>query len=100
MPASPNTPMRNPVANAEAMILTRLLPSKMAPISRSFFSYRRLIMRARRSPFRSSWCMSGREAAVNAVSEPEKKAERISRTAMALREINMVASQPLSVGDG
>jgi hypothetical protein len=33
--------------------------------------------------------MRGREAAVNAVSEPEKNADKIRRTPMALRETSM-----------
>jgi hypothetical protein len=36
--------------------------------------------------------MSGLDAAVNAVSEPEKKAEKISRMKMTLKETNMAVS--------
>ena len=45
-------------------MLTTLLPSRMAPISRSRASRSRLTMAARRSPAPSSACMRAREAAV------------------------------------
>ena len=67
------------MASAEARMLTRLLPSRRAPISRSRSWIRRLTMPARRSPDFSSASMRAREAAVSAVSEPEKKADRTTR---------------------
>ena len=88
-PASPKSAIMDPVANAEAVMFTTLLPSRIAPISRPFLWCRRLTIRARRLPLLSIWCMRGREAAVNAVSEPEKNADKIRRTPMALRETSM-----------
>ena len=54
-------------------MLTALLPSRIAPISRSRSPVSRSTARARLSPAPARWCMRGREAAVRAVSEPEKK---------------------------
>ena len=54
-------------------MLTALLPSRMAPISRSRSFVSRSTARARLSPAPARWCMRGREAAVSAVSDPEKK---------------------------
>ncbi len=56
-------------------MLSRLLPMRSAPISLSRFSINRLTTPARSSPLVSCVCMRAREAAVSAVSEPEKKAE-------------------------
>ena len=49
-------------------MLTRLFPTKIAPIRRSFFSRRLLTVAARAWPSCSSWCMRARLAAVIAVS--------------------------------
>ena len=54
-------------------MLTALLPSSSAPISRSRASSRRLTMAARRLPCFSSRSMRAREDAVSAVSLPAKK---------------------------
>ena len=88
-PASPYSAISRLVASAEARMLTRLLPSRMEPMKRSWCACRRLTTCARRLPWRARWCITGREAAVNAVSEPEKKADRISRTPMAPRVASM-----------
>jgi len=64
------------------MILTRLLPSRMPPISRSFRPSSASTTAARRSPCFASECIRGREAAVRAVSEPEKNADNTSKTKM------------------
>ena len=72
-------------------MLTRLLPSRMVPISRSVLRRRRLTSAARLSPFCSSWCIIGREAAVNAVSEPEKNADIVISKTMMARVTYMVS---------
>ncbi len=64
-------------------MLTMLLPIRMPPIRRSCWACRRLTVRARLLPSLASWCMRGREAAVSAVSEPEKKPEHASRKKIA-----------------
>ena len=66
---------RTPVASEEAAMLTALLPSSRAPISRSRVGIRRLTMAARRLPFFSSRSMRARDDAISAVSLPGKKNE-------------------------
>src|SRR3972149_2635790 len=83
MPSSPNQINRMPAANDEAAILARLLPSRIAPIRRSGFSKRRLAIAARLSPPLSSAARRAAEAAVSAVSLPEKKKEATRQTKIA-----------------
>src|SRR5665213_1216473 len=64
-------------------MLATLLPRSSAPISRSRSWIRRPTMPARRSPAFSSCSMRALEAAVTAVSEPEKKPEMAISTMIA-----------------
>src|SRR3546814_767636 len=73
------------VASAEARMLTRLLPNSSAPIRCSRSCQRRFTSAARRLPSCARVCMRGREAAVIAVSDPEKKAENTSSARMPAR---------------
>ena len=82
-PESPKIDNSTLVASAEARMLTRLLPISSAPISRSRRSMSVLTVPARRSPLISSECMRARDAAVSAVSEPEKNPDKPMRTRMA-----------------
>src|SRR5947199_1633143 len=77
-------------------MLTRMLPSRMAPITRSIWPRSRLTIPARRSPRCSSSCRRGREAAVSAVSEPAKKAQATSSRMMAI--IVSIMAAPLLGG--
>ena len=60
--------------------MTSVLPSSIAPISRSRSAQQAVDAAARGSPCFSSACMRAREAAVSAVSEPEKSAESRMQT--------------------
>ncbi len=64
-------------------MLTKVLPSRSAPISFSRSMTSALTWAAARLPSFSSWCILPRETAVSAVSEPAKNADTTSRTAMA-----------------
>ena len=64
------------MASDEATMLTALLPSSSAPISRSRAASSRLTMPALRLPFFSSRSMLARDDAVSAVSLPAKKERR------------------------
>ena len=66
-------------------MLTRLLPSRIAPMSRSRSSVRSSTIFARLFPSSARRCMRARDAAVSAVSEPEKKPEKSSSNTMAPR---------------
>tara|TARA_B110000881_G_C18183022_1_gene321039 strand:+ start:31 stop:306 length:276 start_codon:yes stop_codon:yes gene_type:complete len=90
MPASPKDPISKLVASAEAKILTKLLPIKIAPMSIPSRFWSLFTVFARLFPLDSSWCISGREATVSAVSEPEKKADKINNTPIATRDIIMM----------
>src|SRR5690606_35815071 len=70
------------VAMEDARILARLLPIRSAPISRSRRLMRRWTNPARSSPLCSSVCIRARDAAVSAVSDPEKNAERMTQSRM------------------
>src|SRR3984893_11485401 len=70
------------VVNADAPILTSVLPRSVVPISRSRLASNRLTRAARRSPFFSKPCMRAREAAVSAVSEAAKNADRATNKRM------------------
>src|SRR5690554_551632 len=76
-------------------MFTRLLPRRMAPINRSLRSHRVCTASARLSPWFNRRCIRGRDAAVSAVSEPEKKPERIIKTRMAM----VVRMSALSIVD-
>jgi len=79
MPVAPNMEMNTLVAIDVARMLTRLLPSRIAPINLSRSRISRFTRRALRSPSLSSLCMRAFDVAVSAVSEPEKKADINSR---------------------
>src|SRR5665213_2708949 len=64
-------------------MLATLLPRSSAPISRSRSWINRPTMPARRSPAFSSCSMRALEAAVTAVSEPEKNPEMATSTMIA-----------------
>src|SRR5882672_9718764 len=76
-----------PVASAEAAILTALLPSSSAPISRSRLLSRALTIAARRFPCFSSRAMLARDEAVSAVSLPAKNADNSRQAKTITREI-------------
>ena len=79
-PLSPNTRVSKAVASEVARMLTRLLPRRTDPISRSLSS---VMASARSAPWLPlSACARSlpREAAVSAVSEPEKKPDSTSRS--------------------
>ena len=76
-PPPPNKFVNKAVVKTEAKILTRLLPSKIPPKSRSRIFRSFVTIVARLSPSFSIVCMRTREAAVKAVSELEKKPEHI-----------------------
>src|SRR6185437_9108898 len=98
MPAEPNQVSSTPVASEEAAMLTALLPSKSAPISRSRLASRRLTMPARRSPCFSSRAMLARDDAVNAVSLPAKKAD--SRRQITTTTSDIQSAAVMGSGDG
>jgi hypothetical protein len=78
-PVSPNNCRKAVVASDDARILTRLLPSRMPPISRSGCSFSFSTRPAFWLPRRWSSCSRARDDVVSAVSEPEKKADRMIR---------------------
>ena len=81
-PLSPNRRVNSAVARDAAKMFTRLLPSRTEPISRSLSSVIRKARSAPADPL-SAWTRSlPRDAAVSAVSEPEKNPERTSRNKM------------------
>ena len=71
------------VAKAEARILTKLLPSKIAPIKASFLFNKSIATLEFFLPFMPRPVNLLRVLAVSAVSEPEKNAENAKRTIMA-----------------
>ena len=75
-PASPVQEINKLVANDDAKIFTRLLPSNIDPInlSRKFNNCKTIV--AFLFPPASKCVSLGLEAAVNAVSDPLKKAEK------------------------
>src|SRR5690625_982735 len=75
------------------MMLTRLLPSRIEPISRSLSSVSVSTRSAPRDPCPASWCMVARFAAVRAVSEAEKKADNASRATIRARLQRIMASE-------
>ncbi len=95
-PLSPNSRTSTTVASAEAEMLTTLLPSSSAPISRSRMSVSFSTVLARLLPRRSSSLMRAREVAVRAVSEPEKNADINNMPKMAAMEIQISALIVLS----
>src|ERR1700685_1595353 len=82
------------VAKDEAAILTTWPPSSIAPIRRPRARIRRLTRLALGLPSISRACMRAREAAVSAVSAPEKNADanRLANTIRASTVRDMVAS--------
>src|SRR5450631_388086 len=70
------------VVNADAPILTSVLPRSVVPISRSRLASSRLTRAARLSPFFSKPCIRAREAAVSAVSDAAKNADRATQRRM------------------
>ena len=78
-PVSPNSRRKTLVASTEAKILTRLLPSKIAPNSLSCWSRRYATHPARREPSCCRRNMRARLVAVSAVSEPDKNADNMSK---------------------
>src|SRR5580704_10912941 len=81
-PLSPTSETRMLVVKADEPILTSVLPSKHAPIIRFRLDRSRLTTAARRSPLFSSACMRARDAAVSAVSEAAKNAEKARQMRM------------------
>ena len=94
-PASPKILIKTLVASADAKMFTRLLPSSNAPIMRSFFSRILLTRLARLSPSCSNACKRTRDAAVRAVSEPEKNPDKTNRMKIAAIAMISVSSMLL-----
>ena len=84
-PASPVQDINKLVANDEANMLTRLLPKRIEPInlSRRFNNCKTIVSFLLQ--LASKWVSLGLEAAVNAVSEPLKKAEKIIKIRTTIR---------------
>ena len=80
-PPSPTSVSRSEVASDVARMLTRLLPNRIAPISRSLSSVRVSANFAPREPSSAIRRKRARLAAVSAVSEPEKPALNMSSRA-------------------
>ena len=70
------------MAIAVANVLTKLLPSKSVPINLSFLFFKKLTILALKLFSFSNWYIFGLDAAVKAVSEPEKNADIISKKIM------------------
>ena len=75
-PLSPVSEIAADVAIEDASTFTALLPTRIAPISRSLFLRSFSTIWARLRPLRASWRMRASDAAVRAVSALEKKADR------------------------
>jgi hypothetical protein len=86
-PASPNRFRSTAVTSEDEAMFTKVLPSRTAPTIRSRFRNNQFTWRARFSPSFSSWNMRAREAAVRAVSDPEKKAENSINSTITTNEI-------------
>ena len=82
-PLSPNRRVKSAVVKEVAKILTKLLPSNTDPINRSLSSVMAKARCAPRDPLSACVRNFPRDAAVRAVSEPEKNAEKTSRANMA-----------------
>ena len=85
-PVFPNNLIKRLVASAEAKILTRLLPNKIAPIKDSFLFNYSIATLALVFPFILRPVSLLLVLAVNAVSDPEKNAERTSRIMIAINK--------------
>ena len=70
------------VVSAVAKMLTKLLPKSTDPISRSLSSVIRNARAAPVDPLSARLFSFARDAAVSAVSDPEKKADKTSNTKM------------------
>ena len=81
-PPSPNSEMATLVAKAEPRTLTALLPIRIDPISPSRSARNASTVRARSLPLLANWRIRASDAAVNAVSALEKKAEAIISSTM------------------
>ena len=94
---SPKLRASNAVVRDVARIFTRLLPKRTDPIRRSLSSVTSRARCAPRDPLSACARNFPREAAVRAVSLPEKNPERISRAAIADTEIQNSASKRRAV---
>ena len=82
-PTSPNQTRNTLVASDDARMLTALLPSSSAPISRSRAASSRLTMPALGLPSCASRSIVARDDAVSAVSLPAKKNDSSRQRRMA-----------------
>ena len=79
-PILPNARVARTVANAEALMFTRLFPIRIATSMRDGFSLSCCKDWAPGRPASASASARARDSAIKAVSDPEKNAERHSRT--------------------
>ena len=79
-PLSPNARVNKAVASDVARIFTKLLPNKTEPIRRSLSSVMSKARCAPRDPLSACVRNFPREAAVNAVSDPEKNPDSTSNS--------------------
>ena len=93
MPFSPTICVKSAVIKEVARILTKLLPKRTEPIKRSLSLVTFKALAAPSEPLSACACSLLREAAVKAVSEPEKKLDRISRTKIAPKVIQKPESK-------
>ena len=96
-PLSPNRRVNKLVAKAAAKIFTKLFPNKTAPIKRSVSSVKASARLAPRDPLSAIECNFPRFAAVKAVSDPEKKADKPNKTNIAKTVSQDVASKPVII---
>ncbi|OPZ23476.1 MAG: hypothetical protein BWZ01_03161 [Deltaproteobacteria bacterium ADurb.BinA179] len=80
MPSSPKIDMNSAVAMADPRMLTKLLPSRITLMRLSGFSRMVSTLLASRFPFSERLLIRNRLARMNAVSLPEKNAERMMIT--------------------
>jgi hypothetical protein len=92
-PESPNTRVSSAVASEADRMLTTLLPRRIAPIMRSLSSVTFSAVSAPFSPLSARDRSLPRDAAVSAVSDPEKKADRIRRPKIDAAVIQKAASR-------
>ena len=78
-----NTLIKKLVAIAVASVLTKLLPNRSVPINFSFLFFKKLTILALIFFSFSNWYIVALDAAVKAVSEPEKNADITSKKIMA-----------------
>ena len=89
IPNPPNSETSNSVIKAVARILNKLLARSMPVINSSLSSFTFKIKFAFLTPFSFCLCACSFETAVNAVSDPDERAERNSNTIIAINLIKI-----------